>query len=368
MTEKNVTVVMGGQYGSEGKGVIVSKIANRFLHHVRVGGPNAGHTIMHLGKKWKMQIVPCGWMNPNAKVWLGRGILIDVEHLVQEIEEIRAVDPTITNRLFIDRKAGILSPSHKADEGGVDGDFHFAIGSTGEGVGSARLARVGRTKIGGFHHAFQIPELGVYQELVEDLPWDWTDLLVDDTPKRLNEANERGEKILLEGTQGSGLSLIHGPEWPYATSTDTNACQMLADVGFSPLVVEDIIMVVRTYPIRVWGNSGPMYKETDFDQLSEKLGKKVIERTTVTKKVRRISEWDPPLFEHALVLNKPTQIAITFLDYLDMANEGKDNINDLTDETIKFIERVQETSGCPVTFLCTGWSEEKKNWVVIEAE
>ena len=135
-----LTAVIGGQYGSEGKGSIVATIANEYDAHVRVGSPNAGHTIYWKGEKHVMQSIPCGWINPNAKIFIGRGALINLKLLDGEIKHIEKFYPDFKKRLYIDSCAGILSEKFHEEEGGVNGEMHQRIGSTGEGCGVARIA------------------------------------------------------------------------------------------------------------------------------------------------------------------------------------------------------------------------------------
>src|SRR5690606_22186217 len=117
----HVLAVVGAQYGSEGKGVIVNHIANRYQVHVRVGGPNAGHSFVHKGRIWMLQVVPCRWTNPDAIRVLGRGMLANPEPLARELREIEQVDPTIHDRLLIDGQAGVLDLMFEREEGGTAG-------------------------------------------------------------------------------------------------------------------------------------------------------------------------------------------------------------------------------------------------------
>lgn len=121
------------------------------------------------------------------------------------------------------------------------------------------------------------------------------------------------------------MSLLHS-HWPYCTSVDTNAAGIIAEVGIAPSRVTDVLLVCRTYPIRVAGNSGPMKGETSWWHISDKVGHKVEERTTVTKKVRRVAEWDDDLFAYSFMLNEPTEIALTFCDYIDPDLEGCEDL------------------------------------------
>jgi len=340
-----ITAVVGGQYGSEGKGVIVHHIANRYDVHVRTGGPNAGHSFQHLGKVWKMQVIPCGWTNPNAHIIIGRGALVDPHQLQLELEAIRKVDPTIDERLFIDADAGVLDSRYHMAEGGVAGAIHARIGSTGEGVGEARMARIARNpEANGFR---------LWKDAASEFGFEH--LSYPDTPRMLHESIRQGDHVLLEGTQGSGLSLIHGP-WPYCTSQDTNAATLAAEAGIPPQHITDVLLVVRTYPIRVAGNSGPLERELTWEQMSARIGKPVEEKTTVTRLVRRVGEWDPDLIKRSSVLNSPTSVALTFADYISPQDEGKKEWNQLSRHTIDFAESVGMVAGAPVNFIGTGGS------------
>lgn len=366
----DVLAVVGAQYGSEGKGNFVAKVAKRYGVHVRVGGPNAGHSFKLDGEVFKMQSIPCGWINPQATLILGRGMLISVGQLFEEWQKVRTVDADITARLKIDRKAGILSPWHHAEGGGVHGETHKRYGSTGEGVGPARLARIRRERghyaklpegtiadTGGFYHAGDLP----MALIPEGFRSAWQNMLVDDTPGIIEEYSEGGTHVLLEGTQGSGLSLIHGP-WPFTTNHDTNAAQLAADVGVPPRFVNRCLLVMRTLPIRVAGNSGPMQRELSWEEVSLRVGKTVEEKTTVTKKTRRVAEWDESLVLKALTLNAPTSIAISFMDYFAPEVEGVTDPRDLTDRVWAFIEYITRLCETPVLMVGTGGDED---WNVV---
>lgn len=305
MSRGKIAVLVGGQYGSEGKGAVVAHIANDYDVHVRVGSPNAGHTIYWNGEKHVMQSIPCGWINPDAMIIIGRGALINIKQFMKELGHILRYYPDFTDRLFIDEEAGILDEKFHEAEGGTEGEMHRRIGSTGEGVGPARVARINR----------DLNEFRQFKHVAEEL--DLVDCMVKNTPKMIAEMQDNGENILIEGTQGSGLSLLHS-HYPYCTSIDTNAAGIISEVGIAPARVTDIILVLRTYPIRVAGNSGPMKNEITWEELNMRMGVVIKpEKTTVTKKVRRIAEWDDDLFLQSCILNEPTQYVLTFADYID---------------------------------------------------
>jgi adenylosuccinate synthase len=340
MSRGHVCAVVGGQYGSEGKGVIVNFLADKYGVHVRVGGPNAGHSFYHDGQVFKMQSVPCGWTNPKAICVLGRGILINPVILKKEIATIREFAHDIDRRLVIDRLAGVLDDNyhHRLGEGGVNGALHHRIGSTGEGVGAARLDRIKRDP-DLFQLAYEIPNLEPF--------------LSDDTPGVMYDAVTNGEDILLEGTQGSGLSLVHGP-WPYVTSADTNAAQLCADAGIPPRFVDQTILVLRTFPIRVAGNSGPLKDELTWEEVSAYAGRPVCEKTTVTQKTRRVGKWDPELVKKAIHLNAPTSVAITFMDYLFPECEGVCHWIDMPRDAKAWVYAFEDEFQVGVSMVGTG--------------
>lgn len=313
MSKGKLTVLVGGQYGSEGKGAVAAHIANQYHAHVRVGSPNAGHTIYWRGEKHVMQSIPCGWINPDAAIVIGRGALLNMKQLMKELVHIMQYYPDFKKRLLIDAKAGVLDEKFHEQEGGVNGEMHRRIGSTGEGVGPARIARLERDPQK-FH-------------LFEDVAAEWglESCITENTPEIIAHIQDHGGNILIEGTQGSALSLLHS-HWPYCTSIDTNAAGIISEVGIAPSRVTDVLLVIRTYPIRVAGNSGPMENEISWEELSRRTGMNLCERTTVTKKVRRVAEFDDKLFRNSCILNAPTELALTFADYVDPFIKNCDNV------------------------------------------
>jgi adenylosuccinate synthase len=346
----NILAVVGGQYGSEGKGVIVNHVADKYDVHVRVGGANAGHSFKYAGQTVKMQSIPCGWTNRNAVLFVGRGGLIAPDIVARELKMIAQYDSTIHRRLFIDPMTGVVSDYHHEVEGGIKGELHQRIGSTGEGIGAARIARL-RREPENFEFAKDVAERYGFTTSIAKTP----------ISEMLDAYSTAGKNILLEGTQGCGLSLIHGP-WPYVTTADTNAAQMAADCGIPPRFVNRTCLVIRTFPIRVAGNSGPLKGEMTWEQMSKRMGKQVEERTTVTKKIRRIGEWDPQLVDDAVTLNAPTSLALTFADYLSPEDEGKRAFKTLSKTTREFIDYLEDRYEIPVALIGTGGSE----WAIVD--
>lgn len=342
MERGKLTVLVGGQYGSEGKGAVAAYIANDYQVHVRVGSPNAGHTIYWNGEKHVMQSIPCGWINPDAKIVIGRGALLNMKQFMKELVHILQYYPDFLSRLYIDPKAGVLDEKFHEEEGGVNGEMHRRIGSTGEGVGPARIARLQRDP----------SKFRLFEDVAEEYGLDRC--MISNTPAWVAGWQDTGDNILIEGTQGSALSLLHS-HWPYCTSVDTNAAGIISEVGIAPSRVTNVLMVCRTYPIRVAGNSGPMNNEISWDELSSRTGVPIApEKTTVTHKVRRIAEWDDGLFRQSCLLNAPTEIALTFADYVDseLYEEGNAEIVKNSERLKSFIKRHDLTG--KVKYIGTG--------------
>lgn len=335
-----VLAVVGAQYGSEGKGVIVHHLADRFDAHVRTGGPNAGHTFKHEGQIYKMRSLPCGWTNRNAHLLIGPGAVLDPAVLIEEIRATGDIDDILA-RLTIDPRAWVITEQDRMQESMHD--FGEKIGSTMEGVGWARGLRMER--MGPSHRIGDLmtskSPLWLLRECLGDVP-DKLDAI---------DCELMGESaVLLEGTQGFGLSLLHGP-WPFVTSADTTAAQLFADAGLPTTIPHEVLLVARTMPIRVGGNSGPLHGETTWEELSERLGFEVSERTTVTNRLRRIGTWDEELFEGALMVNGAHLVALTFCDYIDPEIRGKASssgrIEDFIHENIS-LALVADTTRVPL--------------------
>lgn len=340
---RDVTALIGAQFGSEGKGRMAQHFASQFDVHVRTGGPNAGHTIHHNGETFKMRSVPCGWVNPDADLVIGAGGVVHLELLKAEVADIEArggeAGATIRERLMIDPRVHLITQQQELAEGGTGGDAHRNIGSTGEGVGACRIGRINR---GSIYSGLDAAPLMDYDEELEGAA------KIEDTVQFLDRC--RGGAILLEGTQGSGLSLTHGP-WPFTTSADTNTAGLLADAGVAPERLKQTVAVARTHPIRVAGNSGPLPKETSFDEMGLPE-----EHTTVTGKVRRIARWDDGVVERMLQINgrDSTILAVTFLDYLFPGDTGKTDWGVLSREAKDWVTDLEKRMRVSVGWLGTG--------------
>lgn len=334
-----VDVVVGGQFGSEGKGQIVSFIAREYDLLVRVGGPNAGHKVFGDPPFTHHQLPSGTRFNTQAKLLIGPGAVINVEKLLKEISACE-VD---SKRLVIDRNAMVIEQADILAEANLVRD----IGSTGSGTGAATARRImGRRT--GTRLAGDVPELRPY---------------LGDAFLVLEQAYLNGQRVLLEGTQGTGLSIYHG-DYPYVTSRDTTAGGCLAEAGIPPNWVRRVLMVVRTYPIRVespeGGTSGPL-NDIGWAEVSRRSGIPVSElrrheRTSTTDRRRRVGEFDWALLHRASLLNGATDIALTFADYLNKENRRAIRFDKLTRETIQFIDEVGRVAGVPVTMVAVGFN------------
>lgn len=334
-----VDVVVGGQYGSEGKGQIVDYLSREYDLLIRVGGPNAGHSVFREMSPYVYHHLPSGTLTSSAQLLIGPGSVLRVPTLLQEIEECN-VQP---GRLTIDGGAMTISDEDIAAEKRLVA----TIGSTGQGVGAAASRRImgrGESVI----LAKDVPELRKY---------------VGSAQVVLQTTFSRGGRALLEGTQGTGLSLYHG-SYPHVTSRDTSVVGCLSEAGIPTSRVRRIVMVCRTYPIRVespsTGDSGPM-REITYEELARRSGideaeLRGAEKTSTTHRQRRLGEFEWDQLQRAAGLNAPTDLAITFADYIDKRNRQAHRFEQLTVETINFIQEVERVTGTPASLIATGFS------------
>lgn len=327
-----VDVLVGGGYGSEGKGNIAFHLAPEYDILVRVGGPNAAHKVYpDNGEPYTHFSLPSGTLACDAELVLGPGAVVEPARLLKEIEDC-GVTP---DRLSIDPRVMIIEEADQAAEQSLVG----AIGSTASGTGSATARRLLRRD--DVRLAVDVSELQPYVRSTYDI---------------LDAAYAAGKRIMLEGTQGSGLSLFHG-HYPFVTSRDTNVAGCLAEAGIPPARVRRTILVVRSYPIRVSGNSGPMSKPIEWEEVERRSGLTGLaekERTSRTGKVRRVGEQEWDLMRRAAVLNAPTDVALTFADYFE-GNDDAWRYEQLTEETLQVIDQIERVTGARVSLISTGF-------------
>jgi len=303
------TVVVGGFFGDEGKGKIISYLAKKDNPTIVVrggAGPNAGHTIKDGNTTYKVRMLPSGFLNKNARVMIGPGVVVDPQVFLKEIQEFG-----VSGRVFLDNHCGIIEQSHIDHDS--QGRLKDKIGSTGSGTGPANAERAMRT----LKMAKDIESLSSY---------------IKDVPDEINSALKNKEEVLVEGTQGTHLSLWHGT-YPFVTSKDVTAAGICADVGLGPKSVNEVLVVFKAYLTRV--GTGPMPGELGAEE-TEKKG--WAEFGTVTGRPRRAAEFDFNLARRAVMLNSATQIAITKLDVRFPECSGVKSMNELNSDAKSFIK------------------------------
>lgn len=342
-----VDVLVGGQYGSEGKGNIANYLAPEYQVLVRVGGPNAGHKVFRTGAlPYTFRQLPSGALgNRDAMLVVGAGAVISLPTLLKEIGELAIP----FNKLMIDPQAMMI------DQSDVDWEVQHlkaAIGSTAQGIGAATARKILYRKPNSeVRLAKDIPELKHY---------------IGDTIEFFASCFTSGKKIMLEGTQGTTLSLHHG-HYPHVTSRVTTAAACLAEAGLASRNVRKILMVCRTYPIRVGdsitGNtSGYMSQKIDFEAIADRSGipyseLKETEVGSVSGRPRNVAEFDWSQLRRSMILNGPTDIALTFADYLGVSNREAFRYEQLNEDTLRFIEEVEKVGGIPVSMISTAFND-----------
>ncbi len=315
-----VTVVVGGQFGSEGKGKVAYEFARRTnaAAAVRVGGPNSGHTVVGPdGNKVIFRQLPTAALLPEVICVLPAGSYIDKEVLFREARMV-GLEP---NRLLIDPNAVVISDLERGEEEARL--LGQKIGSTLTGTGAAVSRRVNR--LGDVCLAQHDPELSAF---------------VRPAVPEMRSMLEQGRRIIIEGTQGYGLSVLHSPYYPFTTSRDTTAASFVSEAGLSPMDVDDVVLVIRAFPIRVGGNSGPLPKEISWDVVTHESGglSRIVEYTSVTHRERRVARFDSEVVKQAIACNNPTNIVLNHLDYVDL--RCRDH-NRITQKAMQFTRQVE---------------------------
>lgn len=328
-----VTVVVGGQFGSEGKGKVAHHLAREMGASVavRVGGPNSGHTVFSEDSlPLIFRQLPTAAILPDVRCILPAGSYILPSLLLEEMR-IANLSP---ERLIIDPNAVIITRENIDEE--KDSKLRQAIGSTLSGTGVAVVSRISR--LSGV-------KLARDEEVLQPF--------IRRTGPFLYEQLRKKERVLIEGTQGFGLSVLHSPHYPYVTSRDTTAAGFLAEAGLSPMDVDDVVLVIRAFPIRVSGNSGPLPNEISWNDLTKECGceNSIVEYTSVSKTVRRVAKFDPEIVRQAIMHNRPTRIILNHLDYVD-ANYAK--AKSLTHQVVRFVAEVESEIGQRIDYFGFG--------------
>jgi adenylosuccinate synthase len=319
-------VIVGGFYGDEGKGKVIAYLAKKDNYSIAVRGgvgPNAGHTFVDEGKMYKVRMLPSAALNRSTRLLIGPGVLINPEILLKEIETFNASD-----RTFVDAQCGIIDQKH-IEKDNLEDHLKGFIGTTGSGTGPANADR-----------AFRLLKLA--REI------DVLSLYLEDVSSSVNFALDNKENVIVEGTQGTFLSLYYG-EYPYVTSKDVTASGICSDVGIGPKKVDDVLVVFKSYVTRVGG--GPLKDEVSREE-AEKRG--WLEYGSVTGRERRSSPFDMNLAKKAIRLNSATQLAITKLDVIFPETSGIREFNKLSEKAKKFIQNIEAETGVKVILIGTG--------------
>lgn len=321
-----IDVVVGGAFGSESKGRVTASLIDQiyqsqpdaYVTCVRVAGPNAGHIVWAVPpsarepekpEKFAMRQIPVGFVHPRTRLYIGPGSEINPDVLSEELNMLEnAGYSDIRQRLHISPQATWLTHEHIAAEV----DLVRAIGSTGKGIGAARADRIRRQA----RLICDYPAIG--------------DLIPENNLRELHDQINATypERVVIEGTQGYGLGL-HAGYYPKCTSSDCRAIDMLAMSGISPWAHESLVnihLVIRPFPIRVAGDSGPLAGETSWAELGLP-----VEFTTVTKKPRRVGTFDPELVTRAIHANgaSRTQLHLAMTDQIVPECKFMDSYHDL---------------------------------------
>jgi len=335
-------VIVDMQYGSTAKGKVAQYLVTqkRYSASMRVQSIQAGHTVYYKGKAFKMRTIPCAWVDPNVLLLLGPGIFIDKQLLLDEIAMLESAGVDVKSRLYLDFRANYIIEADKIAES--DAGLTKKMGSTGEGAGSSLIRKIWRKS-----------------EATRVIDDDWASLnrlQVCDTVTLMDKLNT----VLVEGCQGTMLSLHTSPEYPFVTSREASVSGIISECGISPFDVENIHGVFRTYPIRVGGNSGKTAsKELTWDEMAKLSGNYKLkpETTTVTGRDRRIFEYSASEMKHAMIINRPNFLYLTFVDYISNKDYGITDYNLLTEKSHKWIAEREKELGY-INWLSTGEQAE----------
>lgn len=345
----NNIVVIGTQWGDEGKGKIVDLLTPNCHAVARFqGGHNAGHTLILDGKKTVLHLIPSGILHENTQCYIGNGVVLSLEALEKEINELinsgAVSENAITTRLHIANNCVLILPSHIAlDQAREHAKGSKAIGTTGRGIGPAYEDKIGRRAI----KLFDCFHEDVFREKVSALvqyhnfllekeyqqaPVDPSQIIqqtlrifnrikpmVEDVTLSLNTLLKSGGNILFEGAQGAMLDVDHGT-YPYVTSSNTAAGNAVTGTGLGPKVIDHVLGIAKAYTTRVGG--GPFPTEL-FDDIGTHLARVGHEVGASTGRARRCGWFDVPALRRAVINSSVDALCITKLDVLDELDEIK---------------------------------------------
>ena len=379
----SVTVVLDSQAGSCGKGKFIGYLAQKDSMSMAINNfmSNAGHTyVTEDGVKVMTQHLPTSMVNPKCDLVIGPGAAITPHILFEEL--IKYKDIIGNRQVIINPRAVVIADKHRAVEAKV-----LRSGSTFKGCGASQADKVMRQAMlfGEFWDIMNSENCNFGEDDGEygDLNYvctygDWKIvkdmIIVADTMNIINGEIDRGRNVMVEGSQGCDLDINYGLPYPNTTSRQCHAGQLIADCGISPKLLDEIVMIMRPYPIRISNttnlknedgttlvtSSGDYdgSEEITWDIIKERCGAPddmdFGEMTTVTKKPRRVFEMNWDRFDYVCRLNRPTQIALNFAQYIDWGAYKCTSWEDLPQKVKDFISTVEAHAGCPVTLIGTG--------------
>ncbi len=319
-------IVIGGFFGDEGKGKIIAYIVKKDNVNLAARGgvgPNAGHTFNLNGQTFKVRMLPSAAFNINTKLAIGAGVLVDPKILLNEISSFQA-----QRRTFVDSHCGIIKEEH-IQQDSTESFLKDKIGTTGTGTGPANSDRALR-------------KLSLARDCSEIKDY------LSDVSCMIHSDLEKNNNILLEGTQGTYLSLYYG-RYPFVTSKDVTASSVCADVGIGPKSIDKVIIVFKSYITRVGG--GPLENELDREEIQRRGW---LEYGSVTGRERRSSPFNIDLAKRAIRLNGATSFALTKLDVLFPECAGVKDYSKLSQHAKKFIEEIEAELGLKAELIGTG--------------
>lgn len=373
-------IVLGAQWGDEGKGKIVDLFSDRFDIVARYqGGHNAGHTVLIGDRKFVLKLVPSGILRPGKKAVIGNGVVIDPAALLGEIDTLEAGGVAVTGNLFISNRAHVLFPCHRMMEKMSEGrPGRVSIGTTSRGIGPCYEDKTGRRGIRmgelldpetfrARYNAVSEEKRAIAQALGiwEDLDFDaireqYEQLaerirpMVCDTAQFLNRAIRNGQRVLFEGAQGTMLDIDHGT-YPFVTSSSASAGGASTGTGVPPTQIDGVVGISKAYITRVGG--GPFPTEA-HDALGDMIRNRGNEFGSVTGRPRRCGWFDVPLLRYTAMVNGFESLVITKLDVLDELDQipvcvgyriGREDVTEMPALTSQ-VERLE-----PVYECLPGW-------------
>jgi adenylosuccinate synthase len=319
-------IVVGGFFGDEGKGKIIAYIVKKDNINLAARGgvgPNAGHTFNLNGQTFKVRMLPSAAFNVKTSLAIGAGVLVNPKILLNEISSFNA-----QGRTFVDRNCGIIKEEHVMQDS-TEGFLKDKIGTTGTGTGPANSDRALR-------------KLSLAKDCLEIKDY------LGDVSSMIHSNLDKKNSVLLEGTQGTYLSLYHGG-YPFVTSKDVTASSVCADVGIGPKCINEVLVVFKSYITRVGG--GPLENELERVE-SQKRG--WLEYGSVTGRERRSSPFNIELAKRSIRLNGATSFALTKLDVLYPECAGVKDYSKLSPSAKKFVEEIEAELGLKAELIGTG--------------